>query len=162
MSICELLVSPNHCEYMGGTNWVKDQPLRSGESVSREIPPGKYAIWVELCTEEYRADEGLRVAKDTVYSIRDDPGKPSLPDCGTSLTIINEGDVPICKMWISNHESAYVGRNWLGSKPIQPGESLTLALRPDRYTLRAEDCSGDWLRSEVDLQISADKLWTVP
>ena len=57
MSVCQILVSPNRCEYMGGVDWVKDHPLRVGESISQEVPPGKYAVWVELCSEEFRADE---------------------------------------------------------------------------------------------------------
>jgi hypothetical protein len=61
MSICQLFVTPDHCEYVGGEDWVAGHPLRSGESVSRDVPPGKYFTWVEYCTEEYRADEGLKV-----------------------------------------------------------------------------------------------------
>ena len=64
MRVCQLLVSPNRCEYMGGVDWMEDPPLRFGELVTREVPPGKYAAWVELCSEEYRADENINVRSD--------------------------------------------------------------------------------------------------
>ena len=161
MSICVLLVSPDHCEYMGGVNWVKDHPLRSGESVTMYVPPGKYAAWVEVCTEELRADEHLKVDSDTVYTFID-PKYENKPPCGASLTVVNNADVPICNLWIGVTESVYTGWNWVGSEHIQPGESLVLKLRPETYFIRAEDCASNWLRSEVDVTISGHQTWTVP
>lgn len=161
MSICLLLVSPDHCEYMEGVNWVQDHPLRSEESIMLYVPPGKYAAWVELCTEEFRADENLKAFSDFTHAIIDS-ATGSKPPCGTSLTIVNNTDVPICKMWIGNTDSVFTGRNWLGSEHLQPGESLMLSLRPDTYFIRAEDCEGNWMRSEVDVDISGHQTWTVP
>ncbi len=162
MSICVLSVSPDHCEYMNGVNWAADQRIRSGESVTRYVEPGKYAVWVEICTERFRADEGIKVYSDTVYRIDDDPVFGSKPPCGTSLTIVNNADVDICQLWISNTESAYASWNWLGAEPIRPGESLNLALRPDSYHIRAEDCDVNWMRAESDVQLSGHQTWTVP
>lgn len=161
MSICVLLVSPDHCEYMGGVNWLKDHPLRSGESVTMYVPPGKYAAWVEVCTEELRADENLKVDSDTVYTFID-PKFENKPPCGTSLTVVNNADVPICNLRIGVTESVYTGWNWVGSEHIQPGESLVLNLRPETYFIRAEDCDSNWMRSEVDVTISGHQTWTVP
>ena len=161
MSVCVLLVSPNHCEYMGGENWVKDHPLRSGESVTKDIPPGKYAVWSELCTEEYIAEDNLKVRSETIHPITDNkPG--SSPPCGTSLTIVNNSAIPICNLRIGSGESVYVGWNWVGSEHIQPGNSLTVALRPDTYFIRAEACDATWLRSEVDVEVFGHQTWTVP
>lgn len=162
MSICELLVSPNHCEYMGGENWVADHPLRSGESITRYIQPGKHAVWLEICTERYRADEGIKVYSDTVHTIVDDSTFGSKPPCGTSLTIVNNTNVEICRLWISNTESAYMSWNWLGAEPIQPGEVMELKLRPDTYKIRVEDCEGNRLRAENDVPLSGLQTWTVP
>jgi hypothetical protein len=161
MSICVLLVSPDHCEYMGGVNWVKDHPLRSEESVTLDIPPGKYSAWVEYCTEEFRADERLKVYSDYVHHFIN-PTSGNTPPCGTSLTIVNNSAVPICSMWIGISESVYTGWNWIGAEHIQPGESLDLTLRPDTYFIRAEACDGTWLRSEVDVPVSGHQTWTVP
>lgn len=161
MSVCVLLVSPNQCEYMGGENWVQDHPLRSGESVTQQIPAGKYTVWSELCTEEYIAEENLKIYSDTTHPITDNkPG--SSPPCGTALTIVNNSDVPICNLRIGIGESVYTGWNWVGAEHIQPGDSLFLDLRPDTYFIRAEDCDAGWLRSEVDLEISGPQTWTVP
>lgn len=161
MSLCQLFVTPNHCEYVGGENWVAGHPLRSGETVSMDIPPGKYFTWVEYCTEEFRADERLKVYEDTVYAFIN-PTKGNTPPCETSLTVINNADVSICQLRMGVTESVYTGYNWLGEEPIQPGESLYLTLRPDTYFIRAEGCDGDWLRAEVDVQISGENIWTVP
>jgi len=161
MSICVLLVSPDHCEYMGGVNWVKDHPLRSEESVTLDIPPGKYATWIEYCTEEFRADEHLDVHSDYMHPFIN-PTFGNTPPCGTSLTILNNSAVPICNMRIGVSESVYTGWNWIGAEYIQPGESLVLTLRPDTYFIRAEACDGTWLRSEVDVPVSGHQTWSVP
>ncbi len=161
MSICVLLISPDHCEYMGGVNYLEDHPLRSEETISVDLPLGKYATWVELCTGEFRADEHLKINTDTLHVIND-PSPGSTPPCGTSLTIINNSDIAICNMRIGNSESVYTGWNWVGSEHIQPGQSLFLTLNPDSYFIRAESCEGAWLRSEVDVSISGDQIWTVP
>jgi hypothetical protein len=162
MSVCQLLVSPNRCEYMGGENWVEDHPLRSGESISKEVPPGKYAVWVLLCSEEERVSENINVNADYTHSIIDDIGRGGKPPCGTSLTIINNTDIPICRLWISNTDSAYTSWNWVGAEHIQPGKSLTLSVRSENYIIRAEDCDGNRLRTEVDAIISGHEVWTVP
>jgi hypothetical protein len=162
MSVCQLLVSPNHCEYMGGKDWVKDHPLRDGESISKKVPPGKYTVWFELCSEEFRADDNIKIRTDFTHEIVDDLGKGGKPPCGTSLTIINNTDVPICRLWMSNTDSAYTSWNWVGAEHIQPGESLTLSVRPDTYIIRAEDCEDGRLRTEVDVKISGHMDWTVP
>ena len=162
MNICQVLVSPNHCEYMGGVNWVEDLPLRSGESITMYVEPGEYAVWLEICTERFRADEGIRIYTDTVHKIVDDPIFGSKPPCGTSITVVNNSEVSICRLWISNTESAYASWNWLGAEPIQPGEALELKLRPDDYKIRAEDCEGNILKTDIDRSISGPLTWTVP
>jgi hypothetical protein len=161
MSICEILVSPDHCEYMGGPDWVEGHPLRSGESVTQSIPQGKYAVWVELCTDEFRADERIKVFSAETHVINDS-GKGSTPPCGTSMTVINQTSLPICKLWISNSGSIYDSRNWLGEEQILPGEELYLTLRPDTYDIKAEDCEGNILRFEGDTKISGQIDWLVP
>lgn len=162
MSVCQILVSPNHCEYMGGVDWVKDHPLRVGGSISKEIPPGNYAVWIDLCSEESRADENIKVRADYTHTIIDDFGKGGKPPCGTSLTIINHSDVTICRLWISNTDSAYTSWIWIGTEHIQPGEAQTLSVREDTYIIRAEDCNGNQLRTEVGAAVSGHQDWTVP
>ena len=161
MSICEVLVSPDNCEYMGGVDWVEDHPLRSEDSITQSIPPGKYAVWVELCTDEFRADEHIKAGADTTHIIND-PAKGGKPPCGTSLVIINNSAVPICKLWISNSGSIYDSRNWIGIEQIQPDDTLELTLRPDTYDIKAEDCDGNILRVEGDVPISGHQEWIIP
>ena len=160
MSICEVLVSPDNCEYMGGQDWVENHPLRSGESVTQSIPQGKYAVWVELCTDEFRADEHIKVFTDKTHTV-DDSGKGNMPPCGTSLNIINKTNVPICKLWISNSGNIYDSRNWIGTEQIKPGEKLTLTLRSDTYDIKAEDCEGSNLRFEGEVYLSGHQEWVV-
>ena len=97
----------------------------------------------------------------TVHVITD-PARGSKPPCSASLTIVNNSDKAICNMRIGITESIYTGWNWVGAEHIQPGESLFLTLRPDTYFIRAETCDGGWLRSDVDVQVSGDLIWTVP
>jgi hypothetical protein len=163
MSVCQVFVSPDHCEYMGGVDLVQDHPLRSGESIRQDVPRGKYAVWFELCTEEFRADERIDVRSDHTHALIDDPGRGGKPPCGTSITIINNSDDPICRLWISNSESTYDSWNWVGVEHIQSGESLNLALRTgETYSIRAEDCDGNRLRYEGGLTLSGHQDWIVP
>ena len=127
----------------------------------QSIPPGKYAVWVELCSGEYRADEHINVRADSEYAINDDPAKGGAPPCDTSLAVINHAAVPICKLWISNSGNIYDSNNWLGSGQIQPGDSLNLTLRPDTYEIKAEDCDGNNLRFDGDMPISGHQEWSV-
>ena len=163
MSVCQILVSPDHCEYMGGVDWVQDHPLRSGESITQKVPPGKYAVWFELCTEEFRVDERLNIHFDYTHTLIDDPGRGGQPPCGTSLTIINNSAVPICRLWISITQSTYDSWNWVGGEHIQAGNSLNLSLRTgETYSIRAEDCNGNRLRYEGEVTLSGHQDWTVP
>lgn len=163
VSICHLLISPNHCEYMGGKELAGDHPLRSGESVTIDVPPGEYAVWFEMCTNEYRADEGINVRSDHTHTIVDDPGRGGKAPCRTSLNIKNNADSPICRLWISISGSTYDSWNWVGVEHIQPGDSLAFALRSnDTYIIRAEDCDGNRLRYESDVTVTGDQDWTVP
>ena len=161
MSLCVLLISPDHCEYMGGVNYVNSTPLPSEETITVQLPPGRYALWFELCTGEFRADEHIRVRSDTLYTFQA-PLDAGVPPCGTGLTIVNNADQAICSLWIGNTESIYTGWNWLGEGTLPSGESLSVTLHPNTYFLRAEACDGTWLRSEVDVSISGRQTWTVP
>ena len=163
MSVCQILVSPDHCEYMGGEDWVRDHPLHSGETITKIVPPGKYAVWFELCNQEFRADERLNIDSDYTHALIDDPGRGGKPPCGSSITITNKSDVPICGLWISDTQSTFHSWNWVGAEHIQSSESLTLALRTgETYSIRAEDCKGNRLRYESGVTPFGHQDWIVP
>ncbi len=161
MSICVLIIAPDHCEDMGATDWLKDHPLHSGESFTLHIQPGKYAAWIEYCTEEYFVLEHLKVESDDTWTLSDEDPANS-PPCNTSLTVVNNSTVPICNMRMGITESVYTGWDWIGTESIPVNESQTFFLRPDTYFIRAEACDGTWLRAETDVPVSGHQVWTVP
>jgi hypothetical protein len=162
MSVCVLSVAPDHCDDMTyAADWLRDHPLHSGESTTLYLPPGKYAAWMEYCTEEYFVMEHLKVEADDTWTLSgEDPA--NTPPCGASLTVVNNSDVPICSVRMGITESVYTGWNWIGAEHIPVGESQTFMLKPDTYFVRAEACDGTWLRDEVDVPLSGHQTWTVP
>jgi hypothetical protein len=59
------------------------------------------------------------------------------------LTILNNSQTAICKMFISPTSDSGWGSDWLGpSEQIMPGTSRVFGVRANSYDLRMTDCSG--------------------
>ena len=158
-TLCSINISPTRCDDWG-FDWIRDDSLRSGESVTVYLQPGKYDVLLEECTDrEYVIERQMVDGENRLDLINDDD--TDLRSCQASVTVVNQTDVPICHMWIATGESESFGGNWLGSEQILPGEEMQFYVYPNTYDLKAEDCDFAVLRVELEVEIDAHLDWLV-
>ena len=159
-TICDLSISPSSCDDYG-FNWLRDRTIPSGSQATFYLPPGKYDLWIEDCTEESYIMEKLKLTEDQVASLTEGD-EDSAVVCANSLTVINHSDIPICHMWIAAPWSESFGWNWLGTGQIGVGESRTFVVPEGVYDLKAEGCGFEFLKVELDIEIKDSFEWVVP
>ncbi len=159
-TICTLNIAPGDCDDWG-FDWLGYHNLHSGDSIILEVPPGKYDILIEICTQDYYIWEGLDLTYDN-FATFSDPNVETSSSCASSLTVVNQSPAPICYMWIASPTSESFGLNWLADEQIDSGESYTFVVPAGAYDIKAEDCDFNILRLEIDAHISGHQSWSVP
>jgi len=160
MTICGLWISPHTCDDWG-IDLLGDHNVQSGESVTVYLPPGHYDAEVGYCTQQEFIMEKLNMDSDQTWTWSDENPDNSLP-CGTTLTVVNNSEFPICYFRMGNQYSERYGDNWLGDEQIAPGESRLFTLEPGTYDIKAEACDWTMLRVELAVPVSGQQVWTVP
>jgi hypothetical protein len=159
ISICGLWISPTSCN-----DWGIDMlpgNLHPGQSAAFTLPPGRYDLDLQDCTGTEFISERLRLNEDYVETIIS-TGVDSSADCGTSITVVNNSDRPICHMWIADEDSQSFGYNWLADEQIPAGGSRTFIVPAGQYDLKAEDCDFGFLGSALEVEVEGDFSWMVP
>jgi hypothetical protein len=159
ITVCALWVSPTSCD-----DWGLDMlpgNLHPGQSATFTLPPGRYDIDVEDCTEAEFIFYRQRFIEDDTFTITSDEADSSA-ECETSITVDNNSDRPICYMWIAAEYSQSFGRNWLADEQIPAGGSRTFIVPEGRYDLKAEDCDFGYMLTEMEVEIEGDFTWVVP
>ena len=159
-TVCALSVSPSPCDDWG-FDWLGYNNVHSGEEVTLQVPPGRYDVLVEDCTEAYGITERLNLTSDEFF-LHSWIDEATAGSCTASVTVENHSSEPICHMWIGSPSSESFGLNWLGEDQIGSGESFTFFVSPDTYDIKAEGCEWALLRVEVDVPVSGHLVWTVP
>ena len=162
-TICRIYLGAPSCEDWGGDLLLEGQErIPHGSSYSIQILPGKYDLMIEDCTETMYNTTNLNLREGTSWTFSMegmDPGEA----CEASLTVVNESPAPVCHMWIADPESNSFGNNWLeNNTTIPPGSTMTFAVFPGRYDVKAEDCDFNILRLELDKPILDDQIWAIP
>jgi hypothetical protein len=158
-TVCSLSISPSPCDNWG-FDWLGYNNVHSGEEVTLLVPPGRYDVMVEDCTQAYGITERLNLTSDEVF-----PwgwaGEAAAGSCTASVTVENRGKDPICHMWIGSPSSESFGLNWLGDDQLESGETFTFFVDPDIYDIKAEGCDWSLLRVETDVPVNGHLVWTV-
>ena len=159
VTFCDVNIAPSRCDDWG-FDWVGNGSLRTGESLTAFLPPGKYDVLLEDCTDlSYNFKKQLVNGENGLQVSDVDANKKD--GCQASLIVVNNYDVPICHMWIGADHSDYFGGNWLGEDQIAPGETSQFFVFPGIYDLKAEDCDFNILRREMDVLIEDHITWEV-
>ncbi len=162
-TLCRVFLAAPSCDDWGLDLLLQgDVRVPHGGSYSFQVPPGKYDLSIEDCSEaSYNIEKiDLRESSSWTFSLE---GMEEGAACEASLTVVNESPVPICHMWIANEYSDRFGNNWLGNyETIPAGGEMTYMLNPDTYDVKAEDCDFNQLRIEFDKEITDHQVWTVP
>lgn len=159
ISICGLWISPTSCDDWGLD--VLPGNLHPGQSISLALPPGRYDIDIQDCTGAEFISDNHRLTEDDTFVVTSDEAD-SAAECGTSITVVNNSDRPICHMWIADENSQSFGYNWLADEQIPAGASRTFIVPAGQYDLKAEDCDFGYMLTEMEVDIEDDFTWTVP
>ncbi len=158
-TFCDISISPIRCDDWG-FDWIRGDSLRSGESVTVYLQPGRYDVLVEDCSNYLFEFDRENIDGEKILVLRE-ANQSDSQSCPASVTVINQASVPICHLWIATDDSESFGRNWLGSEQIGPGESMQFFVVPDTYDLKAEDCDFILLQIEIDVEIDGRIDWLV-
>ena len=159
ISFCSLLIAPTGCDDWG-LDWIGVDSLPPGEEWPVKLPPGRYDILLEDCTQQQFIWEKIDILEESEFTLS---GEAEYSDaCQHSLTVENHTQDPVCYMWIAAPYSESFGANWLGNDSIQPGGTRTFIAPEGTYDLKAESCDFTLLRVELDVHISGDVIWSIP
>jgi hypothetical protein len=159
VTLCSVYIAQTSCDNWG-IDWVDNDSLRTGESVTAYLPAGKYDVLLEDCTglSFHFYEERVNGINDLLISDADAKKKDT---CQAALTVVNHTEAPICHLWIAAEHSESFGGNWLGQDQIAPGESDQFFVFPGTYDIKAEDCDFNILRLEMDTEIEDHLEWVV-
>ncbi len=90
------------------------------------------------------------------------PAATSLPSGTHALALQNDSGIPVCHVYISSIKSDSWGDDWLGeNEVIAAGASKVFQVPAGVYDLRAEDCDGNLLDAQREVNLSQDLTWTL-
>ncbi|MBN1264712.1 MAG: hypothetical protein JXA25_04415 [Anaerolineales bacterium] len=158
-SFCSMSIAPTKCDDWG-YDWLGTDSLAPGEQWTIKLPPGRYDLFVEDCTQQVFIWEKINVLEESSFEVTGDENSSAA--CVHSLTVENNASEPICHMWIAGPHSESFGLNWLGEDSIPSGETRTFIVPEGSYDLKAEACDFRLLHVELDVQISGETFWDVP
>ena len=90
------------------------------------------------------------------------PAATSLPSGTHALALQNDSGIPVCHVYISSIKSDSWGDDWLGeNEVIAAGAGKVFQVPAGVYDLRAEDCDGNLLDAQWEINLSQDLTWTL-
>lgn len=159
ISICSVNIAPGSCDDWG-YDWLGSDSLPPGDQLTFHLPPGRYDLLLEDCTQYEYVMEKVDIDNDSYFEITGEEEESSA--CRHWLTVINHSSEPICYMWIAGPHSVSFGANWLGDDSIPAGDERKFIVPEGVYDLKAEGCEFELLNVELDVKISGETLWVVP
>jgi S1-C subfamily serine protease len=120
--------------------------------------------WVCIVDEENALADGLY---ELIISVEAEPVGSEAVFVGddrelVNLTIENTADVEVCGVWASPVGAQNWGFEDLGPETtIPPGQSATIEVATGLYDISADDCEGNVVQEESEIEISGNSVYTV-
>lgn len=152
--VCYVQISPADSDDWG-EDWLSSGELIfAGMARVFEVPAGVYDIKLNDCDEAVLAT-AWNIAQDTTLTV----GGADL----VSLLVTNESSVEICYVFISPTTADSWGEDWLGDSEaiVVGGGQRIFFFRPGLYDLLTQDCDGEDLVSEFEVDFQSDLEWTI-
>jgi hypothetical protein len=122
--ICRPYLSPPGCDDWG-VEWIRPRVLRSGESVTIQIPPGRYDVLVENCLMVGRISEGHDAPQEEPLVVHD-VGVENVAACQTALIVEYRGTEDIGRLFITTDWGIdHWGYDWIGTAADPAGRDET-------------------------------------
>lgn len=152
--ICYIYIA-NSDEDSWGDDWLGDDELLApGGDLSFEVPGGTYDIQALDC-DEYVLASAWEISADEYLT----------PGAGGSLvlSVNNESSQDICYLYVSPSANEEWDADLLGDSEIVPaqGGRRKVYVESGTYDLLAEDCDGETLEEQLEVDISEDITWTL-
>ncbi|MBI9043483.1 MAG: hypothetical protein JEZ06_03305 [Anaerolineaceae bacterium] len=159
VTFCNVNIAPSQCDDWG-YDWIRNDSLRTGDTVILQLPPGKYEVLLEDCTG-LNYIFGKQILNGESGLVLSNADKKMTNSCLASVSVINNQKIPICHMWIATENSDSFGGNWLGKDQILPGESRQFFVFPGEYMIKAEGCEFEVMKVEMEVEVESHITWPV-
>lgn len=152
--VCYVLISSSDSNEWG-EDWLGgEETIASGENKSFTVPAGPHDIQLEACDEAVMAT-GWNIERSTTITVGDSRAT-------SRLFLDNTSETEVCYVFISASTGDDWGDDLMGeSETIMAGRTRIFYVRPGTYDLMARDCDDNVLAEEYDVDLSADKTWTL-
>ncbi len=152
--ICYVLISGSD-EESWGDDWLGDEEtLAAGSSKTFSVGAGAYDVKVVTCNETTLATF-WDIGRDTTVTVG---GRDRV-----AIGLVNESNTEICFVYIADATDDDWGDDWLGQEEsiLEGGGKRAFFVRPGTYDLLAQDCDGNDLETQNQVEISQEFIWRV-
>lgn len=152
--VCYVLISPSAADDWGDDWMGEDETIEVGQTRIFDIPGEPHDAMFLNCDEAVLA---------TIFDVDSDftltVGGAGLVE----LVTYNESSIELCYVYISPTTSDDWGDDWLGGKEtILPGDGVRIFyVAPGVYDLLAQDCDGEDVITETEIELDSDTDWTI-
>ncbi len=152
--VCYVLISSSGSDEWG-EDWLGgEETIATGDSKSFTVPAGPHDVQLEACDEAVMAT-GWSIENNTTITIGDSRAT-------SRLFVDNTSDIEVCYVFVSASTGDDWGDDLMGeSETVMAGRTRIFYLRPGTYDLMARDCDDNMLAEEYNIDLSADKTWTL-
>jgi len=148
-AICYVHISPARSERWG-ESWLDAQDeIAPGAWRAFEVSGGAYDVLVVNC-----AGAVIETAWGISETVTLRPGSTG----SVAFTLVNESAEDICYVYISPALADTWGENWMGTLETipSPDAARVFYVHPDTYDVEAQDCEGNALFTEYDVEVVED------
>jgi len=152
--ICYVQISGSDQEDWGDDWLGEGQTIAAGDSQTFSPDAGTYDVKVMTC-EQATLATFWGISSDTTVEVG---GRGLVP-----LIIANESTTELCFVYIAPSSSDSWGEDWLGqSESIVAEEGGRIFfLNPDTYDMLVQDCDGNDLVTETEVEVTEEITWTI-
>jgi hypothetical protein len=148
-AICYVHISPARSQRWG-ENWLEaEDEIVPGAWRAFEVSGGANDVLVVNCTGAV-----VETAWGISETITLRPGSTG----SVAFTLVNESAEDICYVYISPASAETWGENWMGTLETipSPDAARVFYVPPDIYDVEAQDCEGNALFTEYDVEVVED------